>query len=78
MKNWVDRICEDYDITKYQLGKLTGLRDTWYGNCARRGTKLQNIKFNNALKIANILGISAERLLERYGEKEEIKHRIKI
>lgn len=64
--NWVERICQDYGLTQYQLAKISGIRESSLSSAKLRGTPLKHIKIENIKKIADSLDVSMERLLNTY------------
>lgn len=42
--NWLEKICKEYDISRYRLSKSTGIRESYLSKIVNENITFKNIK----------------------------------
>lgn len=61
----IDLLCKEFNTTRYEMSKKTGLRETMLGNLVQRNTAVENLKIGTVIKISNALNIRIEEVISK-------------
>lgn len=60
LKNWLDFLSEDYNISFYELSKKTGIAQSTLSNIRKKNISYRDVRFATILAIANSLGMTLD------------------
>lgn len=60
LKNWLDYLSEDYNISFYQLSKKTGIAQSTLSNIRKKNISYRDVRFATILAISNSLGMTLD------------------
>ncbi len=60
LKNWLDYLSEDYNISFYELSKKTGIAQSTLSNIRKKNISYRDVRFATILAISNSLGMTLD------------------
>lgn len=60
LKNWLDYLSEDYNISFYEISKKTGIAQSTLSNIRRKNISYRDVRFATILAISNSLGMTLD------------------
>lgn len=60
-----EKICEEYDISRYRLAQLAGLNEGSLNTAIRRNSDYREMRAKTIINLAKGLGISVDELLSK-------------
>lgn len=60
LKNWLDFLSEDYNISFYELSKKTGIAQSTLSNIRKKNISYRDVRFATILAISNSLGMTLD------------------
>lgn len=61
----IDKLCQDFNVTRYQICKDAGLSRTSLDGLVRRNTSVEDMKLGTLIKISSALKISVHELIDK-------------
>ena len=60
LKNWLDYLSEDYNISFYEISKKTGIAQSTLSNIRKKNISYRDVRFATILAISNSLGMTLD------------------
>lgn len=60
VKNWLDYLSEDYNISFYEISKKTGIAQSTLSNIRKKNISYRDVRFATILAISNSLGMTLD------------------